>query len=171
MIKHEAVSLVAVIGIPDNKMGEEIKAFVVLADGASATPTELIAYTKANLAAYKYPRQVEIIDALPMSATGKILKKELRKTEAEKTKDPQDLTKIEGIGPKIAEVLNNAGIKNYAQLAGTDKERIKELLSAAGGKFANHDPSTWADQAQLAAEGKWDQLKKWQDVLDGGKVV
>lgn len=79
MIKHEAVSLVAVIGVPDNKMGEEVKAYVVLNEGASITEDELIAYTKANIASYKYPRIVEFIDALPMSATGKILKKELRK--------------------------------------------------------------------------------------------
>lgn len=79
MIKHEAVSLVAVIGIPDDKMGEEIKAFVVLNEGAAATEEELMAYTKEHIAAYKYPRKIEFIDALPMSATGKILKKELRK--------------------------------------------------------------------------------------------
>ena len=60
-------------------MGEEIKAYVVLKEGASVESEELIAYTKNNIAAYKYPRIVEMIDALPMSATGKILKKELRK--------------------------------------------------------------------------------------------
>ena len=85
MIKHEAISLVAVIGLPDEKMGEEIKAFVVLAEGKTATPDEIKAWTKENIAAYKYPRVVEIIDALPMSATGKILKKELRKMEEERT--------------------------------------------------------------------------------------
>ncbi|MEM7101716.1 MAG: long-chain fatty acid--CoA ligase [Bacteroidota bacterium] len=79
MIKHEAVSLVAVIGVPDDKMGEEIKACVVLNEGYSITEEELMAYTKNNIAAYKYPRMVEILNALPMSATGKILKKELRK--------------------------------------------------------------------------------------------
>ncbi len=79
MMQHEAVSLVAVIGIPDDKMGEEIKAFVVLKEGAAATEEELISWTKDRIAAYKYPRVTEIIDALPMSATGKILKKELRK--------------------------------------------------------------------------------------------
>ena len=79
IIKHPAVSLVAVIGIPDEKMGEEIKAYVVLKDGASGTPEEIKSWTKDQLAAYKYPREVEILDALPMSATGKILKKELRK--------------------------------------------------------------------------------------------
>jgi long-chain acyl-CoA synthetase len=79
MIKHEAVSLVAVIGIPDDEMGEEIKAFVVLKDGKSISDSELIEWTKERIAAYKYPRQVEFLAALPMSATGKILKKELRK--------------------------------------------------------------------------------------------
>ena len=79
MMKHEAISLVAVIGVPDDQMGEEIKAFVVLKDGASAAPEEIIAWTKDHIAAYKYPRLVEIVEALPMSATGKILKKELRK--------------------------------------------------------------------------------------------
>jgi len=79
MIKHDAVSLVAVIGIPDEKMGEEIKAYVVKEPGSSISEEELMAYTKSKLAAYKYPRVVEFIDALPMSATGKILKKELRK--------------------------------------------------------------------------------------------
>jgi long-chain acyl-CoA synthetase len=80
MMKHEAISLVAVIGVPCDQMGEEIKAYVVLKEGASASPEEIIAWTKDHIAAYKYPRLVEIVDALPMSATGKILKKELRKS-------------------------------------------------------------------------------------------
>lgn len=79
MIKHDDVSLVAVIGIPDEQMGEEIKAYVVKEAGSNISADELIAYTKSKLAAYKYPRVLEFLDALPMSATGKILKKELRK--------------------------------------------------------------------------------------------
>jgi long-chain acyl-CoA synthetase len=79
MIKHESVSLVAVIGIPHEKMGEEVKAFVVLKEGYSLAESDLIAWTKARIASYKYPRHVEFLTALPMSATGKILKKELRK--------------------------------------------------------------------------------------------
>ena len=77
-MKHEAVSLVAVIGVPDDQFGEEIKAYAVLREGATASPEELMTWTRDHIAAYKYPRLVEIIDALPMSATGKILKKELR---------------------------------------------------------------------------------------------
>ncbi len=78
MIKHEAVSLVAVIGFPDEKMGEEIKAVVVLKEGGKITEGELIEWTKERIAAYKCPRQIAFVDALPMSATGKILKKDLR---------------------------------------------------------------------------------------------
>jgi long-chain acyl-CoA synthetase len=79
IIQHEAVSLVAVIGVPDEQFGEEIKAFVVLKESKKVEDFELIAWTKEKIAAYKYPRIIEFLDALPMSATGKILKKELRK--------------------------------------------------------------------------------------------
>jgi long-chain acyl-CoA synthetase len=79
MIQHEAVSLVAVIGIPDDQMGEEVKAFVVLNEGKNVSEEELKEFTKARIASYKYPREIEFLKELPMSATGKILKKELRK--------------------------------------------------------------------------------------------
>jgi long-chain acyl-CoA synthetase len=80
IIKHEAVSLVAVIGTPHEQFGEEIKACVVLKDNAKIKGPELQAWVKERIAAYKYPRIIEFMDALPMSATGKILKKELRKS-------------------------------------------------------------------------------------------
>lgn len=80
-----------------------------------------------------------------------------------------DLKKIEGIGPKIAQLFNEAGITTFAGLAATEVDKMKEILSNAGSRFARHDPSTWGKQAQMAADGKWDELKKWQDELDGGK--
>ncbi len=79
MIKHVAVSLVAVIGIPDEEMGEEIKAVVVLNKENAITESGLIEWTKERIAAYKCPKGIEFVSALPMSATGKILKKELRR--------------------------------------------------------------------------------------------
>ena len=79
-----------------------------------------------------------------------------------------DLTKIEGVGPKIAELLNAHGIKTYAHLASTSPERITEILNAEGGLMASRDPSTWPDQSAMAAAGQWEQLKQWQDQLDGG---
>ena len=84
---------------------------------------------------------------------------------------PDDLKKIEGIGPKIAEVLTAGGIATYADLGGATPEKIREILDAAEGNFAAHDPATWPKQSQMAADGKWDELKKWQDELDGGKEV
>ena len=80
-----------------------------------------------------------------------------------------DLKKIEGIGPKIADLLVEAGISTFAQLAATTPEAISEILEAAGSKFNSHSPATWPTQAQLAADGKWDELKTLQDELDGGR--
>jgi long-chain acyl-CoA synthetase len=75
---HEAVREAAVVGVPDEYRGETVKAFVSLKEGRSADEQELIAFCKERMAAYKYPRQVEIIDEVPKTATGKILRRELR---------------------------------------------------------------------------------------------
>ncbi len=89
------------------------------------------------------------------------------KAEAPKAEaKADDLKKIEGIGPKIAETLAAAGIATFAELAKTDVEKISEIIADVRG---NHVPDTWPKQAELAAEGKWDELKKWQDELNGGK--
>ena len=79
MMRHDAVSMVAVIGVPDDEAGEEVKACVVRHKEQEVSEDELIDWTKDHVAAYKYPRIIEYMDALPMSATGKILKKELSK--------------------------------------------------------------------------------------------
>ncbi|HVS41751.1 MAG TPA: fatty-acid--CoA ligase, partial [Candidatus Dormibacteraeota bacterium] len=75
---HPAVAQVAAIGIPDPVWVEAVHAVVVLRDGMSATAEELLRHAAARLAGFKQPRSVEFVDALPMSATGKVLKKELR---------------------------------------------------------------------------------------------
>ena len=91
--------------------------------------------------------------------------------EAAAPAEKDDLTKVEGIGPKIAEVLNNNGIHTFAALAATEATAIRTMLDEAEGNFKAHVPDTWPQQAQLAADGKWDELKALQDVLDGGKPV
>jgi long-chain acyl-CoA synthetase len=78
LYSHPAVREAAVVGVRDDYRGETVKAFVSLKPGMAATPMELIAHCKANMAAYKYPRAVELIDELPKTATGKILRRELR---------------------------------------------------------------------------------------------
>ncbi len=77
MLTHEDVSLVAVLGVPHDSHGEEIKAYVIRNEGASITEDELVEWCKEQMASYKYPRLVEFRDDLPMTATGKILKREL----------------------------------------------------------------------------------------------
>ncbi|HEY9078244.1 MAG TPA: helix-hairpin-helix domain-containing protein [Anaerolineaceae bacterium] len=80
---------------------------------------------------------------------------------------PDDLIIIEGIGPKISQVLANAGITTFAQLAEMEPAKISEILHSAGLRLA--DPTSWPKQAKLAAEGKMDELKAFQDTLKGGK--
>ncbi|SDM21459.1 long-chain acyl-CoA synthetase [Nonomuraea maritima] len=78
MMTHEGVSLAAVVGVPHGSHGEEVKAYVIRTPGSELTEDELIAWCKQMMAAYKYPRIIEFRDTLPMTATGKILKRELR---------------------------------------------------------------------------------------------
>jgi long-chain acyl-CoA synthetase len=78
MMTHEAIALVAVIGVPHEIHGEEVKAVVVLRPGQQATPQAIIDWCRERMAAYKYPRTVEIVESLPMTATGKILKRALK---------------------------------------------------------------------------------------------
>jgi ribosomal protein L30 len=74
---------------------------------------------------------------------------------------------IEGIGPKIAALLHQAGIRTFRQLAATDEARLQALLDAAG--LAVADPATWAEQAAFAAAARWDELKALQEQLTGGR--
>lgn len=80
-----------------------------------------------------------------------------------------DLKKLEGIGPKIEQILNAAGIQNFDQLAALTPEMIKPLLDNAGGQFKMHDPKSWPYQAELAAKGEWDRLREYQNLLIGGR--
>ncbi|NJM37888.1 MAG: DUF4332 domain-containing protein [Akkermansiaceae bacterium] len=80
-----------------------------------------------------------------------------------------DLKIVEGIGPKICELLNNTGINTWSELADTTVERLQEILESAGDSYAIHNPSTWPRQAAMANDAKWSDLKAWQDELDGGK--
>lgn len=82
---------------------------------------------------------------------------------------PDDLKIVEGIGPKIEELFNSAGIFTFKQLYNTPVETLKQILVDAGPRFQIHDPSTWGEQARLADEGKMDELKALQDRLNAGR--
>ena len=91
--------------------------------------------------------------------------------KAPKAKKGDDLVIIEGVGPKAAEALVAAGIDTFAKLAAASAEEVKAILDASASKVQHLDPTTWAQQAQLAADGKMDELKQLQDELNGGKAV
>ncbi|WP_179337339.1 50S ribosomal protein L21 [Winogradskyella ludwigii] len=112
---------------------------------------ESIATSGAKKAAPKKETKKAEPKAAPKKATGKA----------------DDLKKIEGIGPKIATTLVEAGIATFSDLAKATPEAISEIIAGVRG---NHVTDTWPAQAQLAADGKWDELQKWQDELDGGKA-
>lgn len=115
---------------------------------------------------------VNSVVELPAPVAKKVTKKATakktttKKAAAKSTKD--NLTKIEGIGPKIASLLNDAGIVTFADLGTTKVGVLRNILKEAGNKFKMHNPSTWAKQSRLAEKGNWDKLKKLQDELNGG---
>ncbi|MDO4879918.1 MAG: 50S ribosomal protein L21 [Capnocytophaga sp.] len=95
-------------------------------------------------------------------------KKAEKKEKSTKKAKGDDLKIVEGIGPKAAEALVNAGVDTFEKLSKKSAEEIRNILTTASSTLAHLDPTTWAQQADLAAKGKWDELKKWQDELIGG---
>lgn len=110
---------------------------------------------------------VNSVVELPAPVAKKATKKASAKKAVAKS-SADNLTKIEGIGPKIATLLNDAGIVTFADLGATKVGVLRKILNEAGSRFKMHNPSTWAKQAKLAAKGSWDKLQKLQDELNGG---
>lgn len=148
-----------------------------LGDNAEVALIELVDFNEALLLANadkpaktrrsrRGGKKAEKEGAAPVAAEAEVVESNVVEEAAP---EADDLEKIEGIGPKIAEVLSNGGIATFAQLAEAAPEQIREMLDNAGSQFAAHDPATWPKQAELAAAGKWDELKAWQDELIGGR--
>jgi large subunit ribosomal protein L21 len=132
----------------------------IVATGAkkAAPKAEKVEAPKAEAKAPKAEKLVETVE-----------EKAPKAPKAKKGGD--DLVIIEGIGPKAAEALVEAGIDTFAKLAAASADEVKAILDASTSKVQHLDPTTWAQQAQLAADGKMDELKKLQDELNGGKAV
>lgn len=96
------------------------------------------------------------------------IKEEIEKALGKPIKE-NDLTVIKGISPKIEEILNQDGIKTWKKLSKAPVSRLQKILKKAGDRFLFHKPETWPKQALLAADGKWQELKKFQDYSDRGK--
>jgi len=116
------------------------------------------------------------LDEGPKQATKKVPQKTALKKESASQKkssvashkeEADDLTKVEGIGPKIAETLVAAGVSTFEKLSQSSVEDIQKIIQDVRG---SHVTDTWPEQAKMAYEGKWEELEKWQDELDGGKA-
>ena len=118
------------------------------------------------------PAEEEIVaeaPATPAKAPKAVKEKKAKtvKTKAETVAD--DLTKIEGIGKKIAALLTAENILTFKDLSKTTVKKLKGILEVAGSKYQLHDPSTWPKQAKLAATAKWEELEALQKELIGGR--
>ena len=82
-----------------------------------------------------------------------------------------DLKKIDGIGPKIEEILNENGIKTYSKLHKMDRNTLKQYLENAGNQFKMHEPASWPHQAGMAARGEWNDLRLYQEYMDNGRAT
>ena len=128
--------------------------------------------TPAEKPAKKEAAPVEAVEVAETEVVAEIEAPAEKKAAApKKEKGPKldDLKIVEGVGPKIETLLKEGGISTWAELAEASTDRLKEILDAAGPRYQIHDPSTWPAQAKLAAEGKWDELKAYQDELTGGR--
>ena len=86
------------------------------------------------------------------------------------TQPVDDLTLIEGIGPKISQLLQTAGVTTFAALAGAARATLVNILATGGPRYQIHDPTSWPEQAALAAAGQWDELQALQDRLVAGRA-
>ena len=128
-------------------------------------------------APYDVDNSIVIVPAKKGKATSKAdttakpkkAKATTKKKTTKKAAKGDDLKKVEGIGPKIAGLLNDAGIVSFVDLSKASIKTLKKILTDAGSRYKMHDPKTWAAQAKLAAKGEWDKLKAWQGELKGGK--
>lgn len=112
----------------------------------------------------------EEVNSEVVAKPAKALKEKKASKKAEKPAPiPDDLTKIEGIGKKIAALLAAENILTFKDLSKISVKKLKGILEAAGSKFQVHDPASWPKQAKLAAAAKWEELEELQKELTGGK--
>lgn len=144
------------------------------ADHEKNTMSGEISQLKQDLENSREAYSRAVSEKLSMQSELDQLKKSTSKTSApvqspSPSSGKEDLTIIEGVGPKIAQLLKDGGIENYNQLIQASIAEIKAILLKGGPTYAVHDPSTWAEQAKLAQAGQVEELKSLQKKLKGGR--
>jgi large subunit ribosomal protein L15 len=138
---------------------------------AEVASTKIVAPVEAAPVAIFEESVVEEVATIAIEEAAPIAIEETAppKKASKKVSQGDDLKIIEGIGPKIAEVLVAAGVDTFDKLAKSEFDALKAILAEAGGNLASHNPTTWPQQAELAAAGKMDELKELQEKLLGGR--
>ena len=149
----------------------------IIAGGAVRTVVELAGVKDIVSKSYGTSNKLNVaratIEALKTlkktdnGGTDEVVENDKKKEVKQKSYKKEDLTEIEGIGPKIAKILVSEGIETFASLADTSKDKLVSILEE--NRLASHDPGTWSKQAAFARDGKWEKLAKWQKELKGGK--
>jgi len=160
-------------GVTRPRTDKGIGAFTPLSVRTAAAAAAASAEPKAPKAATPAKKTSKPAKAAPVKAVeAKVAAPaKAKKPAAKKSAGSDALTKIEGVGPKLSQVLVDAGVDNYAALAQTQVDKLKEILEGAGSRYKMFDPSTWPEQAKLAADAKWDELTALQAKLDGGRKI
>jgi large subunit ribosomal protein L27 len=163
----------AIDGVVVFKRGKHDRNFISVLPAEAVVATqvkETVAPAAPKAEKPAAPKKEKAAEAPVAEATAEVAE-EKKAAAPKKDKGPKldDLKIIEGVGPKIETLLKEGGINTWAELAEAPVDRLKEILDAAGPRYQIHDPSTWPAQAKFAAEGKFDELKEYQDVLMGGR--
>jgi predicted flap endonuclease-1-like 5' DNA nuclease len=132
-------------------------------------PTETVSRVTTTVVQPKEVVTPVVARANVSSTETVVMRTVVQPTETVVVSTKDDLKKIEGIGPKIEELLNTAGIMTFVQLSVTPQQKLQEVLDSAGKRFAMHDPTSWTLQANLASKNDWEALKQLQSQLIGGK--
>ena len=146
---------------------------VAIPDSGPVTPAapDLVGIPQSGPVDATTPELVGIPDSAPIEVDSASMVAGTRTGSVDlgATSQVDDLIKIEGIGPKIVQVLADAGITTFAALATTPAARLREILNAAGNRYRITDPSTWPEQAALAARGDWGAFNELVAKLKAGK--
>lgn len=155
---------------PAAKAAPAPKAEKPAAKKEAPAPAEVVEKVAAP-APVEAPAVEETVEAVAAAPAVEAEEAPAEKAASKKAPKLDDLKIIEGIGPKIEQLLKDGGINTWAELAEAPVDRLKEILEAAGPRYQIHDPGTWPAQAKFAVQGEWDELKEYQDMLTGGRDV
>ena len=144
---------------------KEEAAEVVEKPALAETPE--VSETPAEVETVASSVEEEVAETVAEAPAAEVKEPKAKASKAKSTGD--DLKIIEGIGPKIEEILHEAGINSFAALAAKGAEEIREILLTHGSRFKMFDPTTWPEQSQLAADGKLEELEVLKKALNAGK--